>query len=71
MATAMTAPTVGAGPPNGAITNITATSQVTDAVVDHPDGAEIRRQVRFPVPSLAVSFSEQLIVLQGGVLLFR
>jgi len=71
MATAIAAPSVDAGPPNGASTNITATSQVTSTVLDHPDGAEIRRQVRFPVPSLAVSFSDQLIVLQGGVLLFR
>ena len=71
MATAMTPPTADAGPPNGAFTNITATSQVTDAVVDHPDGVDIRRQVRFSVPSIAVSLSDELIVLQGGVLLFR
>lgn len=58
MATAMTVPSMDTGPPNGASTNITAISQVTGTVVDHPDGAEIRRQVRFPVHSLSVSSAD-------------
>jgi hypothetical protein len=71
MATAITAPIMDAGPPNGASSDITVTSQGIDTVLDHPDGAEIRRQVRLPFPSLLVSAAVELIVLQGGVLLFR
>lgn len=67
MATAITAPIVDAGPTDEASSNSTATS----AIEDHPDGAEIRRQVRLPVSDLLVSHAVTLISLQGGVLLLR
>jgi hypothetical protein len=71
MATEITAPIVNTAPPNEASSNITATLLAADTIEDHQDGAEIRRQVRFPAPNLSVSPVVELIVLQGGVLLFR
>jgi hypothetical protein len=65
MATAIMAPIVDPGSPNAASSKITGTSTIED----HPDGAEIRRQVRLPVPSLPVIHAVILINLQGGVLL--
>jgi hypothetical protein len=67
MATTITSPIVEAGLPNESSSNITAASTIED----HPDGAEIRRQVRLPIPTLSVSRAVKLISPQGGVLLLR
>ncbi|KAI4913836.1 hypothetical protein J4E90_005556 [Alternaria incomplexa] len=66
MATAIAAPSVDAGPPNGASTNITATSQVTSTVLDHPDGAEIRRQVEFYFSDENLPTDKHMLQCCGG-----
>ncbi|CAN9105472.1 hypothetical protein CC77DRAFT_1020756 [Alternaria alternata] len=62
MATAITAPIVDAGPTDEASSNSTATS----AIEDHPDGAEIRRQVEFYFSDENLPTDKHLLQCCGG-----